>query len=750
MDMSVRDTPPSELANEEDQNTGASSSIHGTQNLQVASPIYDDLWHLPGQLRINPYLWDKADVSLWLQWAHKEYSLRQPEDICFEMNGRALCLLTKEDFKHRCPNSGDVLYEILQCVINKRRSVVAEPKTEAALQLYSNNTQDKTERLIEEPLNLTTQVKSQTQMHKADGRLPECRLLYDYVYKMLCDDHYQEYIRWEDRGSLVFRIVDPNGLARLWGHHKNRDNMTYEKMSRALRHYSKLNIIKKERGQRLLFRFLKTPQEIRKDLEDNESPANSPLRDTAGSPSEFSKECFQVSPDRSSSEFSPTGFLATYQLGVAQCFLQNAPWILNKAPWILGASAGSLVAAAVACEIDLISIRNEVLDFAKVMKNSALGPLNPSVHILQWLKYVLHKYLPNDAHLLSNGRLAVAMTRLDNGQYTVITEYQSKDDVIQALLCSCYVPGYCGMLPPSLNGVHYMDGGFSRIQPVLALPDQTLTISPFSGETDICPSDNPCMMDMVVTGLILKGNLANGLRFLNALYPNKLETVEQAYHSGYKDAYQFLLRNELASNMKMFKMSQGFDKYSCTKIPTLLETSPENKNDDEITTLQDSKSRQMMASDEHQTSTAKLTVTELPLTFDSAKNIMMGQVTMYWSMLGPSGSFTYLMLPVMLLFQILVETTQIVEVLLKKAPERAFWTWCGLRQLAVFFFGIMISTFKKNLKASVLSVMEPLKQTQNEVLQKQSRPPNRKFPSPAQSETVRCGGLRAIPPLRGL
>lgn len=37
---------------------------------------------------------------------------------------------------------------------------------------------------------------------------------------------------------------------------QNRDNMTYEKMSRALRHYYKLNIIKKERGQKLLFRSL--------------------------------------------------------------------------------------------------------------------------------------------------------------------------------------------------------------------------------------------------------------------------------------------------------------------------------------------------------------------------------------------------------------------------------------------------------------------------------------------------------------
>lgn len=32
--------------------------------------------------------------------------------------------------------------------------------------------------------------------------------------------------------------------------------MTYEKMSRALRHYYKLNIIRKEPGQRLLFRYI--------------------------------------------------------------------------------------------------------------------------------------------------------------------------------------------------------------------------------------------------------------------------------------------------------------------------------------------------------------------------------------------------------------------------------------------------------------------------------------------------------------
>lgn len=48
----------------------------------------------------------------------------------------------------------------------------------------------------------------------------DCRLLWDYVYQLLSDSRYENYIRWEDPESKVFRIMDPNGLARLWGNHK--------------------------------------------------------------------------------------------------------------------------------------------------------------------------------------------------------------------------------------------------------------------------------------------------------------------------------------------------------------------------------------------------------------------------------------------------------------------------------------------------------------------------------------------------
>lgn len=75
-----------------------------------------------------------------------------------------------------------------------------------------------------------------------------------------------------------------------------------------------------------------------------------------------------------------------------------------------------------------------MLNFAKHMKAFTLGPFNPSVNLYHWLEYVLRKNLPSDAHKLANGRLAVAMTRLTDGKHTVISEFQSKEDVVQVSL----------------------------------------------------------------------------------------------------------------------------------------------------------------------------------------------------------------------------------------------------------------------------------------------------------------------------
>eukprot|EP00076_Gallus_gallus_P007853 XP_004934941.1 transcription factor ETV7 isoform X6 [Gallus gallus] len=290
---------------------------------------------LPGRLRIQPSLWSKDDVIHWLRWAEREYSLQQTDESKFEMNGKALCILTKDDFRFRAPGSGDVLYELLQYIKTQRRALMYSPLlnspfreakgtgeglwkmswdpprcstrfslsgmdggAEAAPDAPSpclEHTELSPSHSLREPLNLShpsteggcgaESISSfpTAPLAPVDGKIADCRLLWDYIYQLLSDGRYEPYIKWEDKEAKLFRIVNPHGLAHLWGNHKNRMNMTYEKMSRALRHYYKLNIIKREPGQKLLFRFLKTPGEIIQEkssrLEQLENEEHEELRE---------------------------------------------------------------------------------------------------------------------------------------------------------------------------------------------------------------------------------------------------------------------------------------------------------------------------------------------------------------------------------------------------------------------------------------------------------------------------------------
>lgn len=78
-----------------------------------------------------------------------------------------------------------------------------------------------------------------------------------------------------------------------------------------------------------------------------------------------------------------------------------------------------------------VSMRDEMLNFARQLKAFMLGPFNPSVNVLHWLEMVLYKHLPSNAHRLANGRLAVAMTRIDDGKLVIKSEFESKEDVVQ-------------------------------------------------------------------------------------------------------------------------------------------------------------------------------------------------------------------------------------------------------------------------------------------------------------------------------
>ncbi|XP_076369556.1 1-acylglycerol-3-phosphate O-acyltransferase Pnpla3-like isoform X3 [Tachypleus tridentatus] len=149
--------------------------------------------------------------------------------------------------------------------------------------------------------------------------------------------------------------------------------------------------------------------------------------------------------------FAGCGFLGLYHVGVASCFKEYAPQILVDK--IAGASAGALAACCLICNVPLGESTTDVLKIAVKARARALGPFHPGFDINGILHDGLVNMFPDDVHLRSNGRLHVSVTRVSDGENVLLTQFDSKEDLIQALLCSCFIPFYTGILPPKFHGV---------------------------------------------------------------------------------------------------------------------------------------------------------------------------------------------------------------------------------------------------------------------------------------------------------
>lgn len=360
-----------------------------------SSPLLDYKSQLPSSLPSDPRVWNREDVIAFLQWAEREFDIQPIDHDMFQMNGKAMCLLTRNDLSERAPGSGDVLHNVLQILVreatNLQRMLPSSPVTPTTRHPYplsphshpptpnwnilSQNTesfhsshaaslavhlmaQSNSVTLSPAPsvdsqagspqhaesqnfthsifnmngsngsgsnpsdsdedagdkkgyngsppstpsaYSLMPQVPYMTPRSpkenasspgafKGSGReffpseSPEPntngRLLWDFLQQLLNDpaQRYTNYIAWKNRDTGVFKIVDPQGLAKLWGIQKNHLSMNYDKMSRALRYYYRVNILRKVQGERHCYQFLRNPTELKNTkmslLRQQMSPTN--------------------------------------------------------------------------------------------------------------------------------------------------------------------------------------------------------------------------------------------------------------------------------------------------------------------------------------------------------------------------------------------------------------------------------------------------------------------------------------------
>ncbi|XP_018104649.1 omega-hydroxyceramide transacylase isoform X2 [Xenopus laevis] len=225
--------------------------------------------------------------------------------------------------------------------------------------------------------------------------------------------------------------------------------------------------------------------------------------------------------------FSGSGFLSVYQMGAVKALWDLAPELMQSAPKVYGASGGSLAAAAVVLRINIDQVQKTIFEAAREARKFVLGPLLSKFNLMIILQNALRNFLPDNAHEKATGRLYVGVTRLSDGKNILISDYKSKEEVIQALICSCFIPIYCGLVPPSFRGVKYIDGGLTSFQPHYGKRSM-ITVSPFSGEIDICPRDSPlCHHYLHVCNTSFQLTMENLSRVSHALFPPSVRFMFQ-------------------------------------------------------------------------------------------------------------------------------------------------------------------------------------------------------------------------------
>ncbi|KAG7522056.1 patatin-like phospholipase domain-containing protein 2 [Solea senegalensis] len=278
--------------------------------------------------------------------------------------------------------------------------------------------------------------------------------------------------------------------------------------------------------------------------------------------------------------FAGCGFMGIYYVGASSCILERFPHFIQGASKIYGSSAGSLMAAALTTGIPLEKCCADLMCMAKEARKHKLGPLHPTFNLLQMVQDSLLRSLPDDAHVRASGKLCVSLTRVSDGKNVLVSDFDTREELIQVLLCSCFVPFYCGIVPPVYRGVHYVDGAVSDNLPRCHLK-YTVTVSAYAGESDISPPAGTMNLHEVrFNNVSIQVSAENMYRVTSTFFPPEPEVMSKICQNGYIDALRFLQENNLiTSNCALKSLELDSPRCACCE---LVKEQEENTRQDDL------------------------------------------------------------------------------------------------------------------------------------------------------------------------
>ncbi|VDP82226.1 unnamed protein product [Echinostoma caproni] len=251
--------------------------------------------------------------------------------------------------------------------------------------------------------------------------------------------------------------------------------------------------------------------------------------------------------------FAGCGFLGLYHVGVCCCMKKLAPHLYQNKR-LSGTSAGAIAAVCLVCDVNIAECVQYMCELINNARRYLLGPFDPRFRITEHLREGLNRILPSDAHVICSGRLSISLTSYATRKNVIVNQFRDKDELINAILCSAYIPIFSGFVPLTFRGQPVLDGGLS--DNLLCIDKMTIRVSPFAGDADICPLDAPWdsgyltpapqhVEDVIGSISFLNNNIrlsgTNIRRLMYTVWPMGPDESASLAYQGYEDARRFLI-----------------------------------------------------------------------------------------------------------------------------------------------------------------------------------------------------------------
>lgn len=72
-----------------------------------------------------------------------------------------------------------------------------------------------------------------------------------------------------------------------------------------------------------------------------------------------------------------------------------------------------------------------IIRASKEARKRFLGPLHPSFNMVKTIRMSVSKMVPDNGHEVAAGRLGISLTRVSDGENVILSDFNSKEELIQ-------------------------------------------------------------------------------------------------------------------------------------------------------------------------------------------------------------------------------------------------------------------------------------------------------------------------------